>query len=315
MARRRIFNLENLFDRAKALNFANPVNDGRIKRGSRMRFFLGSIETAACILLLASCTQRTAHPIIHILDTCPEEDPAYDQIRSDFEIRRNGILVPDVPCSGPISQIPADQYSDELIAFQTLRMIYYMEGGRSGHLPWTSDTMYDWMKSKMVGIDIRDDAEYANCCESINGRLYFVILPQPVAGRSLYKEWLPISDMIALFAHEIRHLDGFPHLRCCPGQDPSVGGDACDETYDEANLSPYGLQRWLHKSWLAGEINVGFSCLDDSRVQEIAMGHLSRANSSTIRFCNSPPPVLTLPLKPGGGCMANVYDARVDRTR
>ena len=50
------------------------------------------------------------------------------------------------------------QYTDELIVLQGLRTIYYMDLGRSGHLPWTAGTLYGWMKSKIGGINIRTDS-------------------------------------------------------------------------------------------------------------------------------------------------------------
>src|SRR5438067_8727214 len=61
------------------------------------------------------------------LSTCPQHDPVYSHIRSDFEIRRNGVLVRDIPCSEPISQLPRSEYTDELIVVQALRAVYHME--------------------------------------------------------------------------------------------------------------------------------------------------------------------------------------------
>ena len=59
----------------------------------------------------------------------PTSDPAYSQIRNDFIIRREGVVVTDVPCQEPISQIPIAQYTDELIVLQALRTIYYIDKG------------------------------------------------------------------------------------------------------------------------------------------------------------------------------------------
>src|SRR5438552_18751349 len=72
------------------------------------------------------------------LEKCPTLDPAYSQIRKDFVIRREGVVVADVTCMGPISQIPIAQYTDELIVLQTLRTIYHLDKGRHGHFPCPS---------------------------------------------------------------------------------------------------------------------------------------------------------------------------------
>ena len=38
-----------------------------------------------------------------------------------------------------------------------------------------------------------------------------------------YREFSGISGGIAVIAHEARHVDGFPHVSCCP-----AGAGACD---------------------------------------------------------------------------------------
>src|SRR5262249_43512597 len=89
----------------------------------------------------------------------------------------------------------------------------------------------------------------------------------------------------------------FPHTSCCGIP------NGCDQTYDQNNLPPYGVQWWLNKSWLAGNINVGFSCLSQNRIQEITNWHLGAINSQfRNRFCDNKPPVLTAPQSPGGPC-------------
>ncbi len=235
-----------------------------------------------------------ADDLAGFLDTCPNADPAYAQIRSDFKLRREGVLVGDVPCSGPISSLPLSQYTDELIVLQGLRTIYYMDRGRSGHLPWTSGTLYDWMVSKIDGIDIRAGGSY--CCEDFGGETYIVVGQQDDFNRDFDRTWRGISGNIGLYVHETRHVDGFPHVSGCGI------ANGCDQTYDESNLSPYGIQWWLNANWLSGYIHVGFSCLDPSEVLETANWHLGAANSSRDRFVDTKPPLLTMPAQPGGPC-------------
>ena len=231
------------------------------------------------------------------LDTCPTLDPVYEQIRGDFDIRRNGVLVGDIPCSEPISGLRVSQYTDELIVLQGLRAIYYMDLGRSGHLPWTSSTLYEWMKSKIGGINLSDTAGGSYCCETYDDRLHIVVKVQDDFNRDFDRTWQGISGNIGLYMHETRHVDGFPHVSGCGIP------NGCDQTYDETNLSPYGIQWWLEAHWLTGELYVGFSCLDSSDVQEIANWHLSGANSFRDRFVDTKPPELTMPENPGGLCI------------
>lgn len=234
--------------------------------------------------------------IKQFLDTCPHNDPAYAQIRSDFNILRNDKLVEDIACSEPVSQMPIVDYTDELIALQGLRVMYHMDYGQSGHLPWTSGTLYQWMKSKVRGINISESAQTPWCCQLIDGEAYIVIPIADNSNRDFDRYWRGISGNIALYGHEARHMDGYPHVGCC-----EVSG-SCDQTYDENDLSPNGIQYWLYKSWLMGEIYVGFSCLAPEEVSEIASWHLASANGLIYNFCDTQPPELIMPQYPGGEC-------------
>ncbi len=84
---------------------------------------------------------------------------------------------------------------------------------------------------------------------------------------------------------------------------PDIATFTRDLDYNPANLSSFGMQYWLEKSWLNGDINVGYSCLDLPERQEITDWHLSAtyANSET-RFCNIKPPAVSMPADPGGPC-------------
>ena len=72
--------------------------------------------------------------------------------------------------------------------------------------------------------------------------------PEALAGhdrrsRLLGNRGFLISTIITLMMHERRHGDGFGHVQCCTAQGTNVTA-ACDQTYDESNISPYGLQYW-----------------------------------------------------------------------
>ena len=239
------------------------------------------------------------------LEQCPTTDPIYATLRSDFQLRRNGVLVGVIPCTGPISSIPIAQYTDELIVAQGLRTIYYMDLGQSGHLSWTPSSLYTWLKSKIGGIDIRDGSG-SFCCDSFDGRTFIAVGAQDDANRDFDREWRGISGNIDLYAHEARHVDNFPHSSCCGIT------NGCDDTFDASNPSCYAVQYLLNKYWLDGTINVGISCQTPSETQAIAQWHQGAAAGFRTRFCTNQPPQLTIPPTPGGPCQPTDVPKRPD---
>jgi U5 snRNP spliceosome subunit len=260
--------------------------------------------------------------IAAMMDQCPDRDPAFAEISRDFKIRHAGVLLTaPPPCTEPVSAMPVSQYTDELIHLQALRIMYYMDRGMSGHLPWTSGTLYDWMKGKVGGIDVLDGPGIF-CCEYFGPPL--PIPPPPKPGepptpppappmnpkdffiaigksddfnRDFKHTWRGISGSIALYGHEARHMDDFPHSSCCgiPG--------GCDDRFDPARLTPYAIQWWLNDLWLKGTINVGSECLPPREAQATASWFLSGVNSVyRERFCSSLPPIESMPAVPGGAC-------------
>lgn len=139
------------------------------------------------------------------------------------------------------------------------------------------------------------------CCEIFNGKLYVVVSPQDDFNRDFDRRWRGVSGNIALYAHETRHVDGFPHVGGCPVF-PDPNSNACDQIYDESKLSPYGIQWWLHAKWLSGDLYVGYSCLSASEVDEIWQWHASATDGYRLRFVSNPPPQQTKPPQPGGPC-------------
>ena len=233
--------------------------------------------------------------IAEFLEICPTDDPAYQQIRDDFTIRRNDVVVGELTCTGPVPSIPIDEWTDELVLLHGLRAMYYMDRYMSGHLPWTDDSLYDWMRSKLGGINIKGSTSY--CCEMYDNEYYIVVREQDDFNRDLDRYWKNLTGNIGLYAHETRHLDGYPHFSCCGIT------NGCDEDFFVDDLTCYGVQWWLHHLWLHGGINVGVGCLDPSDISDIGSGHVGSLNIQfRYRFCYTLPPEVSLPANPGGEC-------------
>jgi hypothetical protein len=255
---------------------------------------LGQVTADAVPAPLAA-SGRYISNIAAFLEQCPQRDPAYAEISRDFEVRRNDKTTAEPACTEPISAMTTAQYTDELIVRQGLRVMYYMDRGQSGHLPWTSGTLYDWMKSKIQGIDIIDGVVGGYCCATLDGKRFFVAGNEDGPNRDADRHWYGISGNIAFYAHEARHVDGFPHSSCCGIT------NGCDDTFDPKNLSAYAVQWWLYSLWLNGTINVGDACALPA--DRYAQGLLNSMNEQFRgRFCTNKPDLVSMPASPEGAC-------------
>lgn len=268
----------------------------------RLHRFHHSVFALLVFWVVSATNAGAVEPAItnidEFLNQCPGSDPIYAQLIADFQIRYNGTVVPPPSCTEPVSAMPISDYTDALVALQGLRVAYYLDQQQPGQLPWTPLTFYGWMKSRVRGINFRDGVVGGYCCDYFEGKAFVVTGAADDINREFDRKWEGIAGNIAFYAHETRHADpGAPgHTSCCgiPG--------GCDDTYDETNLSAYGVQWWLNESWLSGNLNAGYSCLPPARVQSIAQGHLSSTDGLQRRFCANPPRVLSLPASPGGDC-------------
>ena len=243
------------------------------------------------------------------LDQCPTNDPAIDTILMDFEIRLNGELVSEFPCTEPVSSMDTVDYTNPLIYLQTLRVLYYMGRDTSVHLPWSGKTLYDWFKGAVDGINIVDGINGGYCCSIIDGKTFFVTGNANGMNREFDKKWIGIAGNIDFFAHEARHTDPEApgHTSCCGIT------NGCDQEYNEDNLGAYGIQYWLQKNWLTGYINVGArTSHSETEIDEIINFHLSALNDQfRNRFCENIPAIIDIedidtPLGPASTDIENI---------
>ena len=248
------------------------------------------------------------HGIQSFLEHCPTTDPAYAQIRQDFELLADG--QPDlspITCTEPISALPIDQLTDELIAVQVLRTAYYMSMGTEGRLPWTPKSLYAWMASSVNGIDLKTAATTFSCCEFMNGKVYFVAPRQDAFNRDFKRTWNSsgsgISGSLGVYVHEIRHLTGPGHVTGCNDFPLPTDPLGCDATYDLTNLGSFGVQYWLESSWATGYLDIGIGCSPFATAMAYATADADAANAYRDRFVTNVPPVVTAPQPYGGPCV------------
>lgn len=244
------------------------------------------------------------HDVVQFLNQCPTTDPAYNTIRQDFTFLRDGL--PDnvaITCAEPYSAMPIAQLTDELIAIQTLRFVYYMSQGTEGKLPWTNLSLYDWMKAQVAGINFHSQPGLSACCDVIGGKLYIITSQQTASAREFYRDWPGLSGKLALFVHEARHVAGPAHVNGCPAFPLPTDPLACDATYDLSNLGSYGVQYWLTSNWATGFLNVGLGCSSTSVAQANASWTASEANGYRSRFVTNTPPMVSISSPYGGPCL------------
>lgn len=254
----------------------------------------------ALVTVISSVTTGIRDPIAFVA-RCPTSDPAYNTIRQDFELRADRQLITAGPtCTEPYT---TTQLTDELLAMQTLRTLYYMSQGTAGKLPWTPLGLYEWMKSEVAGIDFQTQPGLSACCELINGKKYIITSRRDAAQWAPYRDWNGVSGWLTLLAHEARHADGPSHVTGCPAFPLPTDAAGCDLTYDPTRISSYGIQYWLFSAWATGYLNVGIACAPAATAQSYATTAANNANGYPARFVSNPPPLVTASVPYGGVCV------------
>lgn len=256
---------------------------------------------------------------------CPAADNAYGLILHDTPVSFDATpvdpqtLATDVAAvcvnktTLPSSGGPTLKQREEFRVVQALRTIYYMDsqGDKGCPYPWTGGrSFYKWMTSLEGGVEIRDDVTASYCCDyPVAGgtRPQLVIAMENPANEPNLDispdnyTWMGILPTISIIGHETRHEPlppssnfSFVHVGCCP-----LGANACDQEYDEMNLTTYGLEFWLFRGALSGQLNVGYACHPDANT---TLSFVGTANGFIPRFCTLAPQARVVPPNPGGTC-------------
>lgn len=243
------------------------------------------------------------HDPVDFAAHCPADDPAFAVIRNDFVLLSDGVpSTATIACTDPYST--TSPMSDELMEWQALRLVYAMSPGTAGKLPWTTLSLYDWLKAQVSGIDIKTAAGNSACCETINGKRYFFTSRHDAATLNFYHDWIGLSAWVGLILHESRHVLGPGHVTGCPAFPLPTDPAGCDANYDLQNLGSYGVQYWFFSSLANGTFNVGIGCLPAATAQQYATSAALSANAYPSRFVTNAPPSVTATAPYGGLCLS-----------
>jgi len=220
--------------------------------------------------------------IERFLSRCPQSDPDYTQIRATFDLRRDGVPVGEVPCTEPTSAMTQDAYTGELALLQVMRLLYHIDLGQSGHLPWTSGSLWPWL-TRIRGVHLSSEGIVApHCCDTISGQTYIVFHSTLRVPPSAVN---PLTGTMATVVHERRHADGPQYNHSC--------GSGSDTDYDERDLSAYGVHYWIYRALLTGQLQTGYSCSANWR--DFASYWKVNANIFAMAFCRVQAPLLEVP--------------------
>lgn len=245
--------------------------------------------------------------IQQFLDTCPQNDPNYGIFSKDFVVRLDGTILTAIPCSEPVSEMPADEYTWPLHSMQIVRTIYYLSENTQGYLPWTSSSLYDWLVANVQGINLQTNFLYdylAYCCDYYGGRTYLTAPASADDGLLPVPETSHIIDGVSLFIHEARHADieNSYHIHGCAAEQRPDGPASCDLQYDVLMPGAFGVEYWLDSNVASGYLNIGIGCMPSK--SSVIVWIRDAANWLRSNFVRDLPPVATVNWPVGGPCLA-----------
>lgn len=198
-----------------------------------------------------------------LLSSCPTQ-AEMERFKSDFDILFDTDNdIPEYVCQNGTG--PDGNVNPRLALYQGLRAIHSLQFDPS--LPWTDQTLYDWLKSTINGV-ILTETDLSYCCDAENR----IVLKATLLNQSDYRFWVNpqsgsgLIGFVGLIVHEARHAE--------------IGGHTCgsdDKTLEE--LGAWGTQYYLFKYIADNTPQEFFTDLQ----RQTAINH---ANTALTRICN-----------------------------
>jgi hypothetical protein len=199
-----------------------------------------------------------------LLTTCPTQQEL-DRFNADFDIFFDPAAnLPPYACRD--GRDPGGGVNPRLAVYQALRAIDALAFDQP--LPWTSLSLYDWLRSTITGFNIAP-VPYSGCCDEL-GR---ITLKADLLSQPSYATWLEPGQSVGLMhfaglvVHEARHAEGKPHT--CQGT-------------EDATLSEMGAwaAQYYFFLWMANHAPPGQLSDTESAAATWA------ANDALTRICN-----------------------------
>ena len=171
-----------------------------------------------------------------LLMTCPTE-AEIGLFESKLDLDFNDTNVRPYAC---LEGVDPDGYNQRLTTYQALRVMRFLTFDEP--LPWTDLSLYDWLTQAIPGMWFFEGQDFNGCCDA-KDRLMIKVSAPTSLNTSIYSHfyWPPtgtgLMGLVALFVHEGRHAERFPHT--C---------GFSDATLDE--LGSWGVQHYYY-IWLA----------------------------------------------------------------
>ena len=177
-----------------------------------------------------------------ILASCPTDEERI-QIDRDFKITYDPEIFMPYECKyvpgleNEPGANPVLLTNAQLSVYQAFRITRSMSF--DAPLPWTNDSLYDWLRESIEGVHFAERGP-AYCCKEER----VIVIGGLDLTHPRMRSWV-LSGALAivnLMVHEGRHAEGFPHT--CLGWDDSLGG-------------AFGTTQYLHR-WVAEHSIPGF---------------------------------------------------------
>ncbi len=168
-----------------------------------------------------NCVENKCIPLPNINDllhTCPSLSEI-EKYETDFIITSD-IQFKEYACEkGKNPYYQEDRLDPKLTIYQALRIMDSLPFSKN--LPWTDESLYDWLKNNIKGIHINKETDNSYCCNPDR----VINLKAEVIGASRQLKWVDpqsgtgMEALPALLLHEARHVT---HGHTCGTNDATL---------------------------------------------------------------------------------------------